>query len=56
MPKNSELDKKEVYNYLDELRLSGKTNMFGAAPYLAQQFVIEESEAREWLKEWMADF
>ena len=56
MPKDSELSKEEVYNFLDELRLSGTTNMFGAAPYIAEEFAIEEKEAREWLSEWMKDF
>ncbi len=56
MPKNSELSKKEVYSFLDELRLSGKTNMFGATPYIVDKFAIEEKEAQEWLSEWMKDF
>jgi hypothetical protein len=56
MPQNSELSKKEVYDFLNELRLSGKTNMFGAAPFIAEEFAIEEDEAREWLSEWMKDF
>ena len=56
MPKDSELSKKEVYDFLNELRLSGKTNMFGAAPYIVEEFAIEEKEAREWLSEWMKDF
>jgi hypothetical protein len=56
MPKNSELSKKEVYDFLHELRLSGETNMFGAAPYIAEEFAIEEKEARLWLSEWMKDF
>ena len=56
MPKDSELSKKEVYDFLNELRLSGVTNMFGAASYIVDEFAIEESEAKEWLKDWMDDF
>ena len=33
--------------FLDELRLSGQTNMFGAAPYLVEEFLIDRKEARE---------
>lgn len=46
----------EVYAFLDELRESGITNMFGAAPYIADEFGINEREARAWLKSWMSDF
>ena len=56
MPENSELTKKEVYGYLDELRFSGLTNMFGATPYIVKEFAIEEKEAQQWLSEWMKDF
>jgi hypothetical protein len=46
--------KKEVYfKFLDALRESGVTNMFGAAPYLAGAFTLSNSEAREILQEWM---
>jgi hypothetical protein len=45
---------KEVYfKFLDALRESGLTNMFGAAPYLAGSFSLSNSEAREILQEWM---
>lgn len=39
--------------YLEELRQSGVTNMFGAAPYLAAEFGLSNTEAREILIEWM---
>lgn len=48
------MNKKEVYfKFLDALRESGVTNMFGAAPYLAGAFTLSNSEAREILQEWM---
>ncbi|KKL13319.1 hypothetical protein LCGC14_2526910, partial [marine sediment metagenome] len=32
----------EYYTYLDELRRSGITNMWGAAPYLQEAFNIDD--------------
>lgn len=42
--------------YLDSLRASGVTNMFGAAPYLAHAFLIGKRDARAILAYWMATF
>ncbi len=42
--------------YLEKLRRSGKTNMFGAAPYLAKEFGIPQNEAGEILGEWMRTY
>lgn len=42
--------------YLDELRESGITNMFGASPYLAEEFFLDEKESREIVSEWMRSF
>lgn len=46
----------EYFEYLDCLRESGVTNMFGATPYLVEEFSIEKEEARKILKEWMDTF
>ena len=46
----------EHYEYLMELRDSGVTNMFGAAPYLQEVFGLSRSEARAVLLEWMESF
>lgn len=46
----------EHLDYLDDLRLSGVTNMFGAAPYLADAFDIDTSTARTYLSYWMRTF
>ena len=43
----------QVFKYLDELRESGVTNMFGAAPYIVREFDIPTKEARTLLKKWM---
>ena len=47
---------KQYYRFLDSLRESGQTNMFGAAPYLAEMFDLDRREARKVLKDWMAQF
>ena len=39
--------------FLSDLKDSGKTNMFGAAPYLQQTFDLDKKEAREILAYWM---
>ena len=47
---------KEYFSFLNNLRDSGKTNMFGAAPYLQSAFDLEKREAREILTRWMKSF
>ncbi len=49
-------DMKKYFDYLDHLRDSGVTNMFGAAPYLQKKFPelgFDETCAREVLTAWM---
>lgn len=46
----------EVFEYLDELRESGSTNMFGAAPYLIDEFSIDKRQARRFVQKWMTTF
>lgn len=48
--------KQEVFDYLVELRNSGVTNMFGAAPYIQSEFGCDRRESQELLKEWMKSF
>jgi len=43
----------EVFEYLERLRESGETNMFGATPYIVREFDIPTKEARELLMKWM---
>lgn len=47
---------KEYYLYLEWLRDTGITNMFGAGPYLEQEFDLTEQEAREVLLNWMKNY
>jgi len=42
--------------YLDGLRASGITNMFGASPYLTRAFKLTSPQAREVLLYWMQSF
>jgi len=42
------------FEFLNRLRESGETNMFGASPYLACAFDIPRREASKILSEWMS--
>jgi hypothetical protein len=46
----------EHYDYLDLLRESGVTNMFGAAPYLQEAFDLTKQESIQILGNWMKQF
>jgi hypothetical protein len=46
----------DYFRFLDGLRDSGVTNMFGAAPYLEAEFDLDGQEAREVLSKWMSTF
>ena len=50
------MEMKEYFDYLELLRKSGVTNMFGAAPYLQQEFGLDRREARTILKQWMESY
>lgn len=47
---------KEYFDYLVELRDSGETNMFGAAPYIQREFGVSRSEAKDILLAWIESF
>ena len=46
----------EQKKFLDDLRESGETNMFGAASYLQEEFGLDKKEARAVLSTWMQAF
>ena len=47
----------EHLEYLDDLRESGETNMFGARPYLRAEYPeLTKQEARDILSYWMETF
>lgn len=47
---------REHFEYLDNLRESGVTNMFGAGVYLAREFNLSKSDATKILGKWIATF
>lgn len=46
----------EYYEYLEMLRRSGVTNMYGATPYLMAEFDISEKLAGDILVNWMKNY
>ena len=50
-------DQAEVSNFLDALRESGATNMFGAVPYVMDMFSgLTKREATEMWATWAREF
>lgn len=50
------VEEREALGFLNLLRRTGATNMFGAAPYLESEFDIGRREARRLLQLWMHNF
>lgn len=46
----------KIFNYLNDLRDSGVTNMFGAYVYIKEEFDLDISEAIRVLQSWMKNF
>lgn len=46
----------KYFEYLDDLRDSGVTNMYGAAPYVQRKFKLDLDASRAVLKAWMSTF
>lgn len=42
--------------YLEWLRRTGVTNMFGASPYLQNEFGLNDKDAKQILLEWMNNY
>ena len=51
-----EIVTEEHLEYLDNLRESGVTNMFGAGSFLEERYNIEQKDAHEILGYWMKTF
>ena len=49
-------EEQEVLVYLNDLRDSGDTNMYGASPYVELQFNMTRREARTLVSLWMNNF
>lgn len=48
--------KPEAFEFLEQLRSSGQVNMWGAAPYVAEEFEIDIKMARNLFTEWTKSF
>ena len=46
----------EIYLYLEELRESGETNMFGAGTYIQRDFKLSKDKAITYLSDWMKQY
>ena len=46
----------DFFYYLDDLRESGVTNMYGAGEYLIDEFDMDEKYARKVLIKWMKTY
>ena len=46
----------EHAEYLEALRESGETNMYGAAPYLQRRFSLDKNIARTYTSYWMESY
>lgn len=46
----------KCFDYLERLRQSGVTNMYGASPYLQRRFKIDHREASQILCKWMENY
>tara|TARA_Y100000114_G_scaffold110177_1_gene103780 strand:- start:1419 stop:1661 length:243 start_codon:yes stop_codon:yes gene_type:complete len=51
--KNKIKMEKEIFEYLENLRESGITNMFGAGIFIQEEFGLGKLEAREILVKWI---
>ena len=49
-------EEQKVFDYLDDLRDSGVTNMFGAKPYVQKEFGFDGTKATNFVTKWMDTF
>lgn len=56
MEREATQQEQEVFEYLNELRISGITNMFGATPFIEADFGVTRKEAMRLLSLWMENF
>jgi hypothetical protein len=46
----------EALEFLNDLRESGVTNMYGARPYVKEEFQLDDKESKRLLMLWMDNF
>lgn len=51
-----EIVSEDHLTYLDDLRESGVTNMFGSGDYLQRDFNVDRHEAKQIVLYWMGSF
>lgn len=58
MADNSQIKEEHLkyYEFLEALRKSGETNMFGASPYLSAYYGMSSRKAIEILSEWIDNY
>jgi len=57
MKRDSTKIEKQVFEFLNDLRESGATNMFGSRPYVMAEFPkLKQNEAQKLISLWMANF
>lgn len=58
IPNNMKMDitQDQVNIFLDNLRESGVTNMFGAGSYIQEEFGVTKYDAQRFLIKWMQTF
>lgn len=54
LPEQEQID--QVFEFLDDLRESGVTNMYGAGPYVEKEFGVNSRDADGWVGRWMQSF
>ena len=55
-PERPDIVTDEMLEYLDDLRESGETNMYGAGSYLRMEYGLEKADAKQVLSYWMRTF
>ena len=53
---STHMQERVIFRYLDNLRESGKTNMFGAGSWIQDAFEITKYDANRFLVKWMETF
>ena len=56
MPSKPDYTEEDVFVFLDVVRESGVTNMFGASPYIRDEFGCTRYEANRLLTKWMETY
>ena len=45
--------RRDIYDFLIDLRNTGEVNMFGASPYIQEEFELDKYQSREILNRFM---